>query len=126
MWGVRNFSFGGGSISVGVRDVGRAITWYQEKLKLRLTPIKSEDFEALLAFDKEDQDGVALVLIPPGETKANVEGHPILFSKKLEKVREEFASRGVAVGPIQSDPGGNRFFQFPDVEGNTIEVCVEP
>jgi predicted enzyme related to lactoylglutathione lyase len=125
MWGARNFYFGG-SISVGVRDLGRAIAWYEEKLKLRLTPIKSEDFEALLAFDKEDQDGVALVLIPPGEAKANVAGHPILFTKKIEKVHEEFASRGVTVGPVQSDSGGNQFFQFQDVEGNTIEVCVEP
>ena len=126
MWGVRNFYFGGGSISVGVRDLGRAIAWYQEKLKLRLTPIKSEDFEALLAFDKEDEDGVALVLIPPGEEKANIEGHPILFTKRIEKVHEEFASRGVTVGAIQSDSGGNRFFHCQDADGNTIEVCVEP
>ena len=125
MLGARNFYFGD-SISVGVRDLDRAIAWYQEKLKLRLTAIKSEDFEALLAFNKEDQDGVALVLMPPGETKANVEGHPILFTKRIEKVHEEFASRGVSVGSIQSDSGGNRFFQFQDVDGNTIEVCVEP
>jgi catechol 2,3-dioxygenase-like lactoylglutathione lyase family enzyme len=126
MWGVRNFYFGGGSISVGVRNLSGAIAWYQEKLRLRLTPIKSEDFEALLAFGKDDEDGLALVLIPPGETKANIEAHPILFTKKIEEVHEEFASRGVTVGPIQRDSGGNRFFQFQDLEGNSIEVCHEP
>jgi catechol 2,3-dioxygenase-like lactoylglutathione lyase family enzyme len=125
MWGARNFYFGGG-ISVGVRDVERAATWYQEKLRLRRTPLKSEDFEALLAFEKDDKEGVALVLIPPGEAKANVEGHPILFTKKIEKVYEEFASRGVSVEPIQSDSGGNRFFRFRDLDGNEIEVCTEP
>jgi hypothetical protein len=45
----------GKSISVGVRDLDRAIAWYQEEIKLRLTPIQSEDFEALLAFDKEPE-----------------------------------------------------------------------
>jgi catechol 2,3-dioxygenase-like lactoylglutathione lyase family enzyme len=125
MWGARSFYFGD-SISVGVRDLNRAIAWYQEKLGLKLTPIKSEDFDALLAFDKKEEIGVALVLIPPGEMKANVEGHPILFTKKIEKAHEEFEARGIYVEPIQSDSGGNRFFRFQDMEGNTIEVCVEP
>ncbi len=125
MWGVRSFYFGD-SISVGVRDLNQAIAWYQEKLGLRLTPIKSEDFDALLAFDKKEENGVALVLIPPGETKANVERHPILFTKKIEKAHEEFASRAIYVEPIQRDSGGNRFFRFRDLDGNTIEVCVEP
>jgi len=125
LWGARNFYFGD-SISVGVRDLNQAIAWYQEKLGLKLTPIKSEEFDALLAFDKKDEDGVALVLIPPGETSANVEGHPILFAKRIEKAHEEFASRGIYVEPIQSDSGGNRFFRFQDLDGNSIEVCVEP
>jgi catechol 2,3-dioxygenase-like lactoylglutathione lyase family enzyme len=125
MWGSRKFYFGT-NISVGVRDVHQSIVWYQEKLGLRLTPIKSEDFEAFLAFSKDDEVGLALVRIPDGESKVNIEGHPILFSKKLEACREEFASRGVQVGPIQQDSGGNRFFNFQDAERNTIEVCVEP
>jgi catechol 2,3-dioxygenase-like lactoylglutathione lyase family enzyme len=125
MWGRKNFYFGD-SISVGVRDLDRAVAWYQEKLGLRLTPLKSEDFEALLSFAKDDDTGIALIVIQPGETKASVEGHPILFSKKIEAAHEEFASRGVVVGPIQSDSGGNRFFRFRDLEDNEIEVCVEP
>jgi catechol 2,3-dioxygenase-like lactoylglutathione lyase family enzyme len=116
----------GDSISVGVRDLQRAVAWYQEKLGLRLTPFKSEDFAALLSFDKEDETGIALVMIPPGETRANVEEHPIVFAKKIEKAHEEFVSKGISVGPIQSDSGGNRFFRFQDVDGNSIEVCVEP
>jgi hypothetical protein len=65
-------------------------------------------------------------LIPLGETKANVGKHPIVFTKKIEKVHEEFISKGIRVGPIESDAGGNRLFPFYDVEGNSIEVCVEP
>jgi catechol 2,3-dioxygenase-like lactoylglutathione lyase family enzyme len=65
-----------------VRDLDRATPWYQEKLGLRLTPLKSEDFGAFLAFAKDDEIGVALVVIPPGETEANLTEHPISFHKQ--------------------------------------------
>jgi catechol 2,3-dioxygenase-like lactoylglutathione lyase family enzyme len=61
MWVVKKFYFGD-NISVGVRDVDRAIAWYQEKLGLRLTPLKSEDFSAFLAFAKDGEIGLALSL----------------------------------------------------------------
>ncbi len=125
MWGAKSFYFGD-NISVGVRNLEQAVAWYQQKLGLRLTPLKSEDFEAFLSFSKDDDTGLALVVIPPGETKANVEGHPILFTKKIEAAHSDFSSKGIDVGPIQSDSGGNRFFCFRDLEGNEIEVCVEP
>ncbi len=85
MWGRKDFYFGD-NISVGVKDLDRAVAWYEEKLGLRLTPLKSEDFGAFLALAKDDETGVALVTIPPGETKANVEGHPILFTKKSRRL----------------------------------------
>jgi len=125
MWGGKKFYFGD-SISVGVRNLDRAAAWYQEKLGLRLTSLKSEDFGAFLAFAKDDEIGLALVAIPPGETEANVPEHPILFTNKIEAAHAEFASRGIHVKPIQSDSGGNRFFRFCDLEDNEIEVCVEP
>ena len=125
MWGAKKFYFGD-NISVGVGDLNRAVAWYQEKLGLRLSPLKFEDCDALLVFSKDDQIGLALVSIPTGQTEANVQSHPILFSKQLEACREEFASRGISVGAILNDSGGNRFFRFQDLEGNEIEVCVEP
>jgi catechol 2,3-dioxygenase-like lactoylglutathione lyase family enzyme len=117
MSGGKSFYFGD-NISLGVRNLDRAVAWYQEKLGLRLTPLQSEDFEAFLAFAKDDETGLALVVIPPGEMKANVEGHPILFTKRIEAAHEECASKGISVGPIQSDSGGNRLFRFQDLEGN--------
>lgn len=125
MWGGKNFYFGD-NISVGVRDPGNAIAWYKEKLGLRVSSLQLEDCDALLVLSKEDETGLALVVIPAGETEANLESHPILFSNRLKACREEFASRGVQVGPLQRDSGGNSFFQFKDVEGNAIEVCIEP
>ena len=125
MWG-RKASYFADNVSVGVEDLDRAVVWYQEKLGLRLTPLTSEDFDAFLGLAKEDEIGLALVVIPAGQTTVNVEPHPILFSKKLEACREEFASRGVQVGPLQRDSGGNSFFQFQDIDGNIIAVCIEP
>jgi len=125
MWGRKSFYFGD-NVSVGVRDLGRAVAWYQEKLGLRLTPLTSEDFDAFLGLSKDDDEGLALVAIPAGQTTVNVEGHPILFTKRIEACREDLTSRGIQVGPLQHDSGGNAFFQFQDVEGNLIEVCVEP
>src|SRR6266849_7990725 len=123
MWDRKHFYFGD-NISVGVKDLDRAVAWYQEKLGLRLTPLKSEDFEVFLALAKDDDIGLALVVIPPDETKANVEGHPIIFTKKIEAAYDEFTSRGISVDPIQNDSGGNRFFRFRDLDGNDIQVCV--
>jgi catechol 2,3-dioxygenase-like lactoylglutathione lyase family enzyme len=125
MWGRKNFYFGD-NISVGVKDLDRAVAWYKDKLGLHLTPLKSEDFGAFMSFAKNGEIGLALVLIPPSETKANVEGHPILFTKRIEAAHEEFSSKGINTEPIQSDSGGNRFFRFRDLEGNAIEVCHEP
>jgi hypothetical protein len=96
MWGTRSFYFGD-NVSVGVRNLDSAVAWYKEKLGLRQSPLKFEDCDALLMFSKDDEIGLALVAIPAGETQANVESHPILFTKKLEACKEEFVSRGVQV-----------------------------
>jgi catechol 2,3-dioxygenase-like lactoylglutathione lyase family enzyme len=125
MWGGKKFYFGD-NISVGVRDLNRAVAWYQEKLGLCLTPLKSEDISAFLSFARDDDIGLALVTIPPGESKPNVEEHPMLFTKKIEDAHKEFVSRGINVGTIEVDSGGNSFFRFRDSEGNEIEVCREP
>ena len=125
MWGRKNFYFGD-NISVGVKDLDGAIAWYEENLGLKLIPLKSEDFDAFLAFGKKDQIGLALCLIPPGQTTVNVERHPILFTKTIEAAYEEFSSKGINVEPIQSDSGGNQFFRFRDLDQNVIEVCREP
>lgn len=52
MWGSQPFYFGD-SISVGVRDLQRSVEWYKEKLKLQLTRVPSEDYDALRSFDKK-------------------------------------------------------------------------
>jgi len=50
---------------------------------------------------------------------------PILFAKKVEAAHEYLSMRGVDVGPLQNDSGGNRFFRFRDPERNEVEVCQQ-
>jgi hypothetical protein len=73
----------------------------------------------------DDGPGLMLVVIRPGES-AKVERHPILLTKQIEAAYNHFFKQGISMGPIQSDSGGNRFFEFQDLEGNKIEVCTGP
>jgi hypothetical protein len=57
MWGRKNFYFGD-NISVGVKDLDRAVDWYHVKLGLRLTPFKSKNFDAFLSFGKKAKSGL--------------------------------------------------------------------
>jgi hypothetical protein len=52
--------------------------------------------------------------------------HVIFFAKKLENASQWLAERGVPVEPIVSDSSGNRHFRFLELDGNKIEVCIEP
>jgi catechol 2,3-dioxygenase-like lactoylglutathione lyase family enzyme len=78
MFGNRNFYFTE-KISVGVRNLERAVAWYREKLGLKLTPLKAEDFDPSL--EKDGEIGLALVVIPQGQSAANIPGHPILYQE---------------------------------------------
>ena len=70
-------------------------------------------------------DDTALTLVERAASPAQSE-HVIFFTKNLQKAREWLIERGVTVEALASDSGANRFFRFQDLEGNAIEVCVEP
>jgi catechol 2,3-dioxygenase-like lactoylglutathione lyase family enzyme len=126
MWGGKHFYFGD-NITVGVRDLDLAIRWYQEKLGLhRSDGYAGDDVDALLLLSKNDDIGLGLLVLGPDFSPNDLQGHPILYSSKIEAAHEDFVGSEVNVGPIQKDSGGNRFFRFQDLDGNTIEVCVEP
>jgi len=112
-----------------VRDIERTVGWYGEKLGLSSESHGSNPSEVYLGYKSGDGDVIrmiTLVPVPEGQLNRYADQHHILFTKKLEKVHAELVSVGVVVWPIQSDSGGNRFFRFQDVDGNSIEVCVEP
>jgi catechol 2,3-dioxygenase-like lactoylglutathione lyase family enzyme len=116
-----------GVIVVGVTNLDRAVAWYCDKLGLSSRP---KEPEQVYIGHPSGRSGmlpmIILVPIPHGQTNVYTERHQILFTRDLDAVHAEFAFMGIQVGPIQSDSGGNRFFKWQDLEGNTIEVCREP
>jgi catechol 2,3-dioxygenase-like lactoylglutathione lyase family enzyme len=116
-----------GAIMVGVKDLDRAVTWYCDKLGLSVIVEKSYSGEVHIGYSQRETP--MITLLPLGNRRFGPfddRRPPILFTRKINSVHPEFAEVGIQGGPIQSDSGGNRFFRFRDLEGNEIEVCVEP
>jgi catechol 2,3-dioxygenase-like lactoylglutathione lyase family enzyme len=113
-----------GQIVVDVVDVEAARLWYSDKLGLRYSSREVEEATMALAYEVDDRPLVCLCQVVGNQRPNFRPGHPpILFAKKLDEAHVYLSSRGVHVGPLQSDSGGNRFFRFRDGEGNEIEVC---
>lgn len=118
-----------GWIEISVKDMDRAVRWYCDLFGLERVTNGSDPKDVHLGRDSGDAAGhtmITLVPIPEGRTDPRVDRHPILYTKRLEKVYADFVSKRVPVWPIQTDSGGNRFFEFEDSEGNRIEMCLEP
>lgn len=127
MWGGPPF-FIPDDCAVDVRNLAAALEWYKEKLGLREAHDRTEDDSgrpfADLCISRGDVTFISLVELEPGASPGKQ--HAILYSKRLEKTHEWLAQRGVTVEPITADSGGNRLFRFRDLEGNAIEICVDP
>jgi catechol 2,3-dioxygenase-like lactoylglutathione lyase family enzyme len=127
MWGSPPF-FIPDSCVVDVRNLGAARDWYREKLRLQESHNRREDDSERpfvdLCLSKDDEACFSLVELEPGASPEK--RHNVVYAKKLEKALEWFTERGVSVESITTDSGGNRFFRFYDLDGNVIEVCVEP
>jgi catechol 2,3-dioxygenase-like lactoylglutathione lyase family enzyme len=126
MWGKPPFSIPD-NYAIDVHDLGDARQWYKEKLGLRETKTNREEDSGRPFVDLHiynDESFLSLVELPSGATAEHA--HVIFYARRLEKAHEWLAGRGVFVEPITSDSGGNRLFRFHDLEGNKIEVCIEP
>jgi catechol 2,3-dioxygenase-like lactoylglutathione lyase family enzyme len=113
--------------AIDVRNLDALRGWYEEKLGLVDANYEREDDSGRPFVDlhpPHSEAFLSLVELPSGAS-ANRE-HVIFFAKNLEKAHRWLTERGVLVEPITTDSGGNRLFRFRDLEGNTIEVCVEP
>jgi catechol 2,3-dioxygenase-like lactoylglutathione lyase family enzyme/branched-subunit amino acid transport protein AzlD len=126
MWGKPPFSIPD-NYAIDVRNLAAVSDWYREKLGLREAHDDREEDSGRAFIDLHISNSdpfVSLVELPSGESAEN--RHVIFFAKNLNKTHEWLAARGVLVEPITIDSGGNRLFRFRDLEGNTIEMCVEP
>lgn len=129
MWGGPPFWIAD-NCAVDVRSVSAARDWYKEKLGLRDIQYRKEDdsgrpFADVGLSASRGMAGVcSLVELEPGAAPSKQ--HVVFYTKKLEKAQQWLSERGVATEAITTDSGGNRFFRFLDLDGNAIEVCVEP
>lgn len=105
-----------------VRDIDAVSPWYVEKLGL-LRSVEEQPKDSSSAIFRFKADGRPLVLTTRGGTE--IFRQPILFTKKIGKVRDVMSARGVNVGAIEQDRQGTHYFQIHDPEGNAIEVAEE-
>lgn len=123
-WTKKMFS-SAGDVVAGVSDVAAAQRWYSEKLGLPYSAADVEEASLELGYSP-DSVVVYLVEISSNERPNESPGRPpIMFARKLADAHECLSTRGVDVGPIEADSGGNQFFRFRDLEGNELEVCQE-
>lgn len=126
MWGGPPFSIPD-NYAVDVRDLASARDWYKDKLGLREIHDRREDDSGRPFADVCVSKGsgvCSLVELEPG--MAPDKRHVIFYAKNLEKAQQWLADRGVTTESITADAGGNRLFRFLDLDGNPIEVCIEP
>jgi len=108
---------------VAVRDVAAASPWYTDKLGLReLAPSEETRRDRITLKFSADTD--PLILVPKDPILPR--SVPVLFSRRIRKVRERLIANGVSAGPVQQDRQGTTFFELRDGEGNTIEVSEQP
>lgn len=113
------------AVVIEVRDVAAAQRWYSEKLGLRYSSTEAQEASVVLGYSDDDAE-LYLVESSGNERSESHSGKPpIIFASILAAAHEYLSSRGVAVGPLQTDSGGNRFFRFRDLEGNELEICQE-
>ena len=126
MWGKPPFSIPD-NYAIDVRNLAELREWYKDKVGLQEKKTDRQEDSGRPFADlniSNDETFLSLVELPSGATAEKC--HVIFYTKHLEKAHKWLAGRGVFVEAIATDSGGNRLFQFHDLEGNTIEVCVEP
>ena len=126
MWGKHPFRILDNCV-VEVRNLGAARDWYKKTFGLREVSGEREDDSGRPFVDLSiSNDDTSLTLVEREAASPAQSEHVIFFTRNLEKAREWLIKRGVTVEAVASDSGGNRLFRFLDLEGNAIEVCVEP
>jgi catechol 2,3-dioxygenase-like lactoylglutathione lyase family enzyme len=113
--------------AVDVRSLAAARAWYRDKLGFAEVKTDREDDSGRPFADLSDSKSepfLTIVEMAPGASATKE--HVIFYAGNLEKTHKWMSERGVTVEPITADSGGNRLFRFLDLDGNAIEVCVEP
>lgn len=108
---------------VAVRNANALWSWYSEKFGLRKLAANDESSNDIvkLQFDEKTHP---IILLP--RDPASPRPAPVLFTRRIGKLRDKLIFRGVNAGPVQQDRQGTRFFEVFDAEGNTLEFSEKP
>lgn len=117
-----------GWIEIGVKDMGRAIKWYCGAFRLERVTNGSDPERVHLGRDSGNgakHTMIPLVPIREGRTEPKVDRHPILYTKRLEKLYADCFQRNSSVADAE------RFewepvFSVEGSEGNRMEMCLQP
>jgi hypothetical protein len=109
-------------MQIRVRNIDSVSPWYMEKLGLNRSTVNNLGSSGGATF-RFKEDGNPVVLTGSGALGAGTT--PMLFTKKIGKMRGLLAARGVNVGTIERDRQGIQYFEIRDPEGNEIEVVEE-
>ncbi len=110
------------NVRIVVREVNSLSPWYTEKLGLRklIDPPRGDEAGAEFKFTTDGNSFVLTTkqgLLPPKT--------PILFTKRIGRMRDALAARGVYAESIRQDRQGIRYFNIHDPEGNVIEIVED-
>jgi hypothetical protein len=120
-WNAAAFSIPA-NLRIHVRNIDSVSPWYVEKLGLhKMAAGLSEDSGSAVFRFKEDGKLVTLTTSGAAATTPT----PILFTKKIGKIRSVLMARGVDAGAIDRDRQGIHYFEIHDPEGNVVEVVEE-
>ena len=123
-WTKKMFS-SAGDVVVDVPNVVAAQEWYSEKLGLSYSSAQVEEASLELGYSADSVVVYLVEIVGTARPNKSPGRPPILFARNLADAHGYLSTRGVDVGPVSSDSGGNQFFQFRDLEGNELEVCQE-
>jgi catechol 2,3-dioxygenase-like lactoylglutathione lyase family enzyme len=117
-----------GSISVPVKDPKAAARWYG--VVLNLNCVAGWDLVPVGMTDNMDRSNpgpqIVFVNTPDGPLSPTGTKRPIIFTRDVENAHRWFSAQTSTTDPIHRDSGGNQFFTFRDLDGNQIEVCLDP
>jgi predicted enzyme related to lactoylglutathione lyase len=111
------------TVILRVKDLRRAMEWYEQKLGLTASSI--DERENRVAFDLGGTTSLTLWQLKPGEAlpaRGAAGTYPIFSVDDAEGTHARLRSRGVTASTLQTG-GGVCSFSFFDLDGNRLEVC---
>lgn len=104
-----------------VRQIDSVLPFYVGKLGMRELKFDRGESEVATLRFKTDGNSVVLTTRSGFQTGKT----PILFTKRIGRMRDAMAARGIRVGGVERDRQGIRYFHIHDPEGNEIEIVED-